>query len=110
MGGRGSSSGKKAPPKASKPPESRRVETVSMLGRTVRVVRMDDGNSLSEQKKPLELLQWRDQIVAGMVKAGFEHEEIVDVLREERSVDYFNQRFYRPPKDIVQRAIEGWYK
>lgn len=105
---RGGSSRKKSTPVLPQP-QTARVETVSMMGRTIRVIRMSDGSTLSEQKKPLELLQWRDQIVAGMTKAGFNREEIVNVLQQERRVGYFNKRFYRRPKDIAQRAVEGWY-
>lgn len=98
------------PPKETPQPRTAQVETVSMMGRTIRVIRMSDGSALSEQKKSMELLQWRDQIVAGMTKAGFNRDEIVDVLKQERNVGYFNKKFYRRPKDITQRAIEGWYK
>lgn len=103
-------SGKDNTPKETPQPRTAQVETVSMMGRTIRVIRMSDGSTLSEQKKAMELLQWRDQIVAGMTKAGFNREEIVDVLRQARNVDYFNKKFYRRPKDITQRAVEGWYK
>lgn len=90
------------------PPREVRVETASEFGRTVRFIRTDTGDILYEQKKPLDLLPWRDRIVANMTKAGFGHDEIVDVLKQVRR-EYFNKRFYRDPKQITRRAVEGWY-
>ena len=97
--------GKKSKPA---PPREVRVETASEFGRTVRFIRTDTGDILYEQKKPLDLLPWRDRIVANMTKAGFSHDEIVDVLKQARW-EYFNKKFYRDPKQIARRAVEGWY-
>lgn len=85
----------------------RSVYTSECMGVTLRYVRTDIGQYLYEQKRHLLPKTWCKMLINGLRRAGFTDTEITSITAEVCNSDYYyNRRFYRPVRSIVQERIE----
>lgn len=76
-------------------------------GIVMRYVLTDTGRYLYEQKRHLMPGTWRKMLINGLRRAGFTESDISRICAEVCNGNYyFNRRFYRPVRFIVQERIE----
>lgn len=78
---------------------------VSIMGTTLNYIQTAAGVYLYEQKRHLTPKVWARQVAQKLLKAGFTIEQAQSFWTEIKSW-YFNRRFYKSPREIVQHFIE----
>lgn len=83
------------------------VEKYTICGIAVTCIQTPQGGFLYEQKRPLTFKGWLSMIIKSMFRAGFSPDEINSRVPEIATHEnYFNRRFYKPVREVVQREIE----